>query len=126
MRINPGDNQVSLLKVKMPLLKGTDFHKCNSKGILLYRTAGLFRVQRVVMTFKVHRVAEVLNLSCERISTTLHFLSFSIRHPQDQSDLLKSMILHSGMDIKKIETNHLGQLSHYFFFMRKNNETELE
>ena len=36
------------------------------------------------------------------------------------------MVLHRGMDIKKIETNHLGTLSHYFFFMRKNPETELE
>lgn len=30
------------------------------------------------------------------------------------------------MDIKKVETNQLGNLVHYFFFLRKNTETALE
>lgn len=30
------------------------------------------------------------------------------------------------MDVKKIETNSMGTLTHYFFFMRKNLDTDLE
>lgn len=55
--INPSASQITLLKVKMPLLKETDFHKCSSKAILLYKTGSLFRVHRLVMTFKIHRIA---------------------------------------------------------------------
>lgn len=85
-------------------------------------------MQRAVTTFNVHRVAEILNVSCERISTTLHFLSFSVKQVSQESqklDLLKSLVISKGMDIKKIETNNLGTLSHYFFFMRKNEDQDL-
>lgn len=36
------------------------------------------------------------------------------------------MVISQGMDIKKVETNQLGSLIHYFFFLRKNAETTLE
>jgi len=129
VEIPSNKSTTTTLKIKLPILKSTNFMKCLSKGIFLYRTGSQWRVQRTTTTFNVQRVAEIINLSCERISTTLHFLSFTVKYPsiEDQKEnLLKSMVIHCGMDIKKVETNQLGSLIHYFFFLRKNSETKLE
>lgn len=110
----------------MPLLHATDFMKSISKTIFLYRAGSTFRVTRSVISFNVQRIAQIENIICEKISTSLHFLSFSVKYAsteEQQISLLKSMALHHGLEIKKVETNHLGALSHFFFFLRKNPET---
>ena len=68
----------------MPVLKNSDFLKCITKMIFLYKTGGQFRVQRVITCFNIQRVVEITNIKCERISKSLHFLSFSLKYPSSQ------------------------------------------
>lgn len=81
LSVGVGEKGSVSFKIRLPILKSSDFSKIAIKVIFLYRTGKSFRVQRAVTSFNVHRVADIINLSCERISTTLHFLSFTVKYP---------------------------------------------
>jgi len=65
----------------MPILKNSDFLKCIAKAIFLYRTGGQFRVQRAVTCLNIERITDIKDITCERISKSLVFLSFSLKYP---------------------------------------------
>jgi hypothetical protein len=52
-----GDSTSVKLKIRIPILKSSDFSKTISKAIFLYKTGNHFRVQRSVTYFNIHRVA---------------------------------------------------------------------
>jgi hypothetical protein len=89
-----------------------------SKVLLLYRTKERFRVSRAVNRFTVVRVAELEGVACERVSTRLHLLSFSMRRGGGGGAAVEWLAV-PGCAIEKTEAAHLATQTNYFFFVRR-------
>ena len=105
------------------------------KCLFVYKTAGNIRVKRLMTPITPITVADVKNISCEKLSSHIHLLSFDLETYEieplntsinliDEKERsafeLQEMILGQGFQILKVEFTKTNNKTSYTFFLQHN------
>lgn len=75
--INPGESMLQVLPVR---IYSSDL--ISIRCLIIYKSAGLIRIKRLIIPLATNTVVEIKDLACEKLSSHIHLLSFDVEKLQ--------------------------------------------